>query len=68
MANIVSHPAFTAVARRQGLGEPHSHFGRILLAAAAPVLVVGLAWGMVDALAFTQSSLMGLYSATASFA
>ena len=35
---------------------------RVTLAVAAPVLAVALSWGVVDACAFTQHSLMGLYS------
>ncbi len=35
---------------------------RVTLAIVAPVLAVALSWGVVDACAFTQHSLMGLYA------
>ncbi len=38
---------------------------RVTLAVVAPVLAVALSWGVVDACAFTQHSLMGLYAINA---
>ncbi len=44
-----------------GFGS-RSMFRTVVLAVAAPVLAVALSWGVVDACAYTQHSLMGIYT------
>ena len=68
MATIVSFPARSSARTGEMSESPRPRLTSVLLAVAAPILAAGLCWGMVDALAFTQGSLMGLYSATASAA
>ncbi len=48
---------FTTIAANDKGAAP-GRAGRILLALAAPCLTLVLAWGMVDAFAITQASLM----------
>ena len=65
MAVILMHPA---IASRTSLGKGESEpvIRRAALLIAAPLLAIALSWGMLDAVAFTQSSLMQVYSATSS--
>ncbi len=39
-----------------------SMFRTLTLAIATPVLAIALSWGVVDACAYTQHSLMGIYT------
>jgi hypothetical protein len=64
-ATIVNHPALTARRPQPAAGNTTARRTAVL-ALAAPVLAIALSWGLVDACAYTQHSLMGLYAASAS--
>lgn len=68
MAIILMHPATHAGSSQasEATSEPRFALRAILLAVAGPALALALSWGMVDALAFTQNSLMSVYSAASS--
>ena len=63
-ATIVNHPALILRARSHNGSVPAGRTAA--LAIAAPLLAVVLSWGLVDACAYTQHSLMGLYETSAS--
>ena len=63
-ATIVKHPGLTIRYRSHAASVPAGRAA--VLAIAAPLLAVALSWGLVDACAYTQHSLLGLYATSAS--
>ena len=60
MTTITADRAFTTSRSDEQISR--SMFRTVALAIAAPVLAVALSWGVVDACAYTQHSLMGMYT------
>jgi hypothetical protein len=59
MTTITADRAFARSNDEQTSG---STFRTLTLAIATPVLAIALSWGVVDACAYTQHSLMGIYT------
>jgi hypothetical protein len=58
MTTITADRAFV----RSNEQTSRSTFRTVTLAIATPVLAVALSWGLVDACAYTQHSLLGVYT------
>ena len=64
MTTITADRAFV----RSNEPTARSTFRTVTLAIATPVLAVALSWGLVDACAYTQHSLMGVYAVSSTAA
>ena len=68
MADIIMHPACGSTSRARSQRGARSSDRRTVVILAGLALVAALSWGAIDAVAWTNSSLMRIYSVAVSTA